>query len=446
MKYIKCGGEVFELKLTPYKRPCQYCKEKQAVIRPSGKSLFLCQQCFLAYCEKKVIEAIDKHKMFNADDKVAVMVSGGKDSATLLAMLKKLYPKQKLYAFHLNLGIGYYSDFAEEAARQLCQKLDVPLIVYNIKEKEGFSIDDFVFTNFKNKICSVCGAIKRHCFSQLATENGIDVICTAHNLDDVLSTMVSLFFNGDLLGLSRLSPVVLPLFPGQAKKVKPLYYLPEKDVFYYSAISGLPLEGCSCPHGEITEIKEWKKWIEEKEKESPSFKFRLFSIFRKQLLPMIKNNIKDEIQLLHCQNCKAFTPSKSRLCLKCRRVKLLERVKDRKLEYEPDEFLGVLAEQEDIVIFDARMKEDYEKGSVPGAIWVDKELLQKDDKTFIKAFMPYKKKKLFFMCYRGITSYRFVLRLRKFGFSAYNLARPSELLEKIKASGIAKANSIKTKT
>jgi len=59
----------------------------------------------------------------------------------------------------LNLGIRYYSDFAEDAVKKLCEKLKVPLIVYNLKEKDGFLIDDFIFTNFKNKICSVCGAI-----------------------------------------------------------------------------------------------------------------------------------------------------------------------------------------------------------------------------------------------------------------------------------------------
>jgi tRNA(Ile)-lysidine synthase TilS/MesJ len=164
--------------------------------------------------------AIEKHRMFAPEDKVGVMVSGGKDSAALLAILKKLYPEQRIYAIHLNLGIRYYSDFAEDAVKKLCEKLNVPLIVYNLKEKDGFSIDDFIFTNFKNKICSVCGAVKRYYFSKLAKENGINVICTAHHLDDVLSTMISIFFQGDFLGLSRLGPVIVPLFEGQAKKSK----------------------------------------------------------------------------------------------------------------------------------------------------------------------------------------------------------------------------------
>ena len=436
MKYVKCGGEVFEFKLTPFKTYCRYCKQKEAEIKPSGTSLLLCKECFLLFCEKKVKMAIEKHKMFGEKEKIGVMVSGGKDSAALLAILKKLYPQQEILAIHLNLGIKYYSDFAQIAVEKLCQKLKVPLIVYNLKEKEGFSIDDFVFTHFKNKICSVCGTIKRYYFSRIARENKIDVICTAHHLDDVLSTMASVFFQGDFLGLSRLGPIIYPLFQGQPKKVKPLYYLQERDVFYYSVISGLPIEKCACPHSEITPVKEWKNWIEEKDKESPSFKFKLFSIFRKKLIPLIKKELKGapKEDFLPCKICQEPTPSKSNICAKCRRVKLLERVKEKKIEYEPDEFLNFLSSssQNEIAIFDVREKEDFESGSLPGAIWINPELLNEKEKIFIKTFKPYKKKKLFFLCYTGRTSYCFVLRLRKFGFLAFNLSKPKELLSKIK--------------
>ena len=127
----------------------------------------------------------------------------------------------------------------------------------------------------------------------------------------------------------------------------------------------MPLESCACPHGEITPVKEWKKWIEEKDKESPSFKFRVYSIFRKKLLPILKNQFKSmpKEEFLPCENCGEFTPSKSKVCLKCRRVKLLERVKDKKIEFEPDEFLEFLSKNnsKDIVLFDVRIKEDYEK-------------------------------------------------------------------------------------
>jgi len=109
-------------------------------------------------------------------------------------------------------------------------------------------------------------------------------------------------------------------------------------------------------------------------------------------------------------------------------------VKEKKIEYEPDEFLDFLSSssQNEIVIFDVREKEDFESGSLPGAIWINPELLNEKEKIFIKTFKPYKKKKLFFLCYTGRTSYCFVLRLRKFGFLAFNLSKPKELLSKIK--------------
>jgi tRNA(Ile)-lysidine synthase TilS/MesJ len=433
MKYVKCGGEIFEFKLTPFNRVCQYCKKNQAVIKPVSTPLLLCKECFLNFCEKKVKIAIKKHKMFNQNDKLGVAVSGGKDSAALLTILKKLYPKQEIVAIHLNLSIKYYSEFAEKAVKELCKKLDVPLIIYNLKEKENFSIDDFVFTNFKNKICSVCGTIKRYYFAKIARENGINVICTAHHLDDVLSTMTAVFFQGDFLGLSRLEPKIEPLYKGQARKIKPLYYLQENDIFYYTALSKLPLESCACPHQiqEISPVKKWKDWIEKEEKESPSFKYRLFSIFRKKLIPLLKTSLKEEKkEFFPCEICQEMTHSVSKICTKCRRVKLLERIKDKKLEYEPEEFIDLISKipLSDIVIFDVREKNDFEKGSFPNAIWLDSALINKDNKTFLKTFKPYKKKKLFFLCYTGRTSYYFVLRLRKLNFLAFNLSNPKKLL------------------
>ena len=377
-------------------------------------------------------ENIQSYKMFKETDKVGVFLSGGKDSATLLAILKKLFPTLNLVGIYLNLGIRYYSDFAQSAVEDLCQKLDVPLHIVSLIEREGIRIDDFVFTNFKDKICSVCGVIKRYYFSKVAKELNLDVIATGHHLDDTLSTMLSLFFNGDFISLSRLKPTLPPMYVGQARKVKPLFNLPEKDIFYYAVLSELPIEGCSCPHGEITPAKRWKVWLNEKLKEDKTVKFRLLSIFMKKLLPLlpIEESKKDE-ELVPCKVCGEPTPSKSQVCVKCRRVALLQRVEDRKLEWTAEEFLGYYSENADrIVVCDVREREDYESGTFPSAVWINPNLISAEDKEFLRHFKNFRNKEIFCFCYTGRLSYMFVLRLCKLEFKAYNVKNSEELLIK----------------
>lgn len=430
MNYYKCGGEIFKLELKPLKILCKLCKKNLAILSLSTTKTFLCFTCFNSFFEKRVKETVEKYRMIGIKDRVGVFLSGGKDSATLLTVLKKLYPEVYLQGIYLNLGIRYYSELAEKVVRELCEKLKVPLLVYNLPEKEGYFLDDFIFTSFKTKICSVCGTIKRYLFSKIAKELGLTVIATGHHLDDTVSTMFTLFLQGDFSSLQRLSPVLFPLFPGQAKKVKPLYKIPEREILYYAILNQLPIENCTCPHGEITPIKIHKKIIEELEKENSQIKYQLLSVFSKKLIPLIEKSEKLEKETFTvCKLCGEVTSSLDQVCGRCKRIELLKRVSDRILEVSVEEFKSQIEkmEKDNWVLFDLREKEDFEKFPIKGALWVPSSLLSDPEKKFYKFFRPYKKKILFFTCYSGKLSYLFTLKARKLGFKAYNLKNPEQL-------------------
>ncbi|RLI28229.1 MAG: TIGR00269 family protein, partial [Candidatus Hecatellales archaeon] len=106
--------------------------------------LWLCRKCFAErFFPNRVRKTVEKYKMFSSEGRVAVAVSGGKDSASLLHSLVQAFPALKLIAVHLNLGIEGYSEEAEEACRELCRSLNVELKVYSLREEEGFTIPDF---------------------------------------------------------------------------------------------------------------------------------------------------------------------------------------------------------------------------------------------------------------------------------------------------------------
>ncbi len=425
--YIKCGHEEFKWEAQPFKGKCQLCKIELPIIKLTTQNLKLCKTCFNKIQEKRVFEAIKKFKMISKEDTVGIFLSGGKDSAALVHILKKLFPDYQIYGIFINLGIRYYSNYAQRAVEDLCRKLSLPLYVYNLPERDNICVDDFVFTTFKDKICSVCGTIKRYLFTKIASELGLTVIATGHHLDDLLSTYLTLFLNGDFVSIKRLYPINLPLFQGQAKKIKPLYNIPEKELFYYAMLNELPLESCGCPHGELTPSKKNKTLIENLCQENRTFKFQLLSIFLNKLIPLLKDE--ETISFQKCIRCGEPTVSTTSICTFCRRKELLEKITEKNLEISPEEWQEIVSspEKENWIIFDVREEEDFLNHTLPNAKWLSPQLLE-DKKALYLTMKPYKNKKLLFLCYTGRLSYLFTLALRKLGFNAFNLKEPEKLL------------------
>lgn len=427
MQYFKCGAEKFEFEPKPLGKTCKVCQSEIPVVSLTTQNLKLCKGCFNKIQQRRLSEAVKRYRMLGPGDRVGILLSGGKDSAALAHLLKNTFPELSLQGLYLNLGIRYYSDIAQRAVKELCESLSIPLFIYDLKAEKGFTIDDFVFTSFRDKICSVCGTIKRYLFSKVARDLGLDVIATGHHLDDLLSTYLTLFFSGDFVSIKRLAPVNPPLFEGQAKKVKPLYYIPEREIFYYALLNELPLEGCSCPHGEITPAKRMKGIIAELERENPNLRYQLLSVFIKKFIPLLQEESRDGLR--PCQTCGEFTASPSGTCGFCRRVALLSRVEDRTLEIYPSEWQAIEKgpERENWVVFDVRENEDYLKGTLPKARWIAPQLLEKE-RELLKTLRPFRDKNLLFFCYSGRLSYLFTLKLQKRHFRAYNLKDPEEIL------------------
>lgn len=405
MKYHNYKKD-FEFEIKEYPFLCKICKKERALIEVPSQKIKVCKNCYNNFFENRIKKTIEKYKMIKPQDRVGVFLSGGKDSSSLLFVLKKLYPDIDLQAIFLNLGIRYYSEKIEDLVKVFCKNLKVPLFIYNLPEKEGYRIDDFVFTHFKNKICSACGAIKRYLFSKIAKELGLTVIATGHHLDDIISTMLTLFFNGDFLGIAKLKPVLPPLLPNQVKKIKPLYTTPEKDILYYTFLNEIPVENFTCPHADKTPPKNIKKILVELEKENRQIKYQLLSVFTKKLIPLIKTYYKEET-LNSCIKCGEITTALDKICSRCKRVELLKKVDNKILELTKEEFENYIKNlNSDWVLIDLEDK---------------KNLLNESTKKFKKIFNPYKDKHIFLTVSEPETGYLFTLKLRKKGFKAYNI-------------------------
>jgi len=408
MRYEKSELEVFELPKVPEGTKCKLCKENQAVVEAPSAGAKLCKECFNKVFESRVKRTVEKYKMFSSKSRVGVFTSGGKDSSVLGVVLKRLYPELDLKIIHINLGLRYYSNEVEKKVRTFGKIFGFEVFVYRLEEREGFSVDDFILTRFKHKVCSVCGIIKRYLFSKIARELGLDVIATGHHLDDAVSTMLNLFFQGDFVSITRLVPVLPPIKKGQAKKVKPLITTPEKEVFYYAVLNEIPFVTENCPHGGTTPAKKLKYWLSMLEKENRQVKYQLMSVFYKKLIPLVKKSSEYEKELnppvYECLSCGEITSSEGKICSRCKRVSLLKEVNDR-LEVEFEEFQKL--PEEDKVVFEVKGNENVGK------------------KKLLKELKKLRGKKVYILSTNPKKGYELVLWLRKKGIKAINV-KPSK--------------------
>lgn len=186
-------------------------------------------------------QAIDEYHMIQDGDRIAIGISGGKDSLTLLyglAGLRRFYPQKfELVAITVDLG---YEGFDLTKVQKLCQTLDVE---YHIVHTQ---IKDMV----KNGECSLCARLRKGAFNTRAIELGCNKIAYAHNQDDVVETfMMSLIYEGRI---STFWPVT-HFDDTQLTVIRPMMYVPLADVIGFQNKNQLPVTKNPCPYDKHTE-------------------------------------------------------------------------------------------------------------------------------------------------------------------------------------------------
>src|SRR3989442_11273312 len=164
--------------------------------------------------------------MFTTADRVLVAASGGKDSLSLLDILRKL--GYQADAFYVDLGIGEYSRQSKAKVERYTSEHGIPLHVHELKEDEGAGINDLADLVHR-PTCSVCGMLKRYHFNRTAVEKGYHVLATGHNLDDEAARLLGNVLHWQGEDLEKQGPTLPGSGGGVAKKGKPLYRLAGRE-------------------------------------------------------------------------------------------------------------------------------------------------------------------------------------------------------------------------
>lgn len=218
--------------------------------------------------------AIDDYNMISEGDRIAVGVSAGKDSLSLLCAmseLRRFYPIPfTLQAITIDMGFDG-SDFSPIA--DLCRSLDVPYTVIKT------DIAKIVFDIRKEPSpCSLCAKLRRGALYGTAKELGCNVVALGHHMDDAVETLLlNLFFEGQI---ECFSPVT-NLSKTGVKLIRPLIYLPEKDVRYFAKRADLPVIKSPCPANGNTEREEMKRLVSDLERKYKGLRHRILGAMQR---------------------------------------------------------------------------------------------------------------------------------------------------------------------
>ncbi len=221
-------------------------------------------------------KAIEEYSMIEENDKIAICLSGGKDSITLLHAFKNLqifYPKHfDIIAISVNPGFEFFNT---NLLQKICDDIDVPLFIENSNAKE------IVFDIRKEKNpCSLCANLRRGIINSVAIREGCNKIALGHNQDDVLQTfLLNLFYTGSIGTFAPKSY----MDRSKITLIRPLIYTPEKDIKRYIKKNGIEVMPKVCPMDGVSKREDMKQLIFSLTKDIPMVRANLFGAIQRNL-------------------------------------------------------------------------------------------------------------------------------------------------------------------
>lgn len=224
-----------------------------------------------------VRRCIEDYNMIQANDRIGVGVSGGKDSLALLVFLAELrkYNHNPFYLEAITIDMGLGMDYS--GIESLCQQLDVPFTLVKTQ------IGPIIFEHRKEKNpCSMCAKMRRGALNQALLDKDMNKLALGHHYDDAVETfMMSLLYEGRI---SCFQPVT-DLDRTGIVQIRPMLYIHEKTIDTFASRSNLPVLSNRCPVDKYTKREEIKKLVYELSATYPELKERIFGAMQRLPLP-----------------------------------------------------------------------------------------------------------------------------------------------------------------
>jgi cytoplasmic tRNA 2-thiolation protein 1 len=305
---------------------CTKCQKEESVYHRVHSGEYLCKKCFLHSIESKVAKTISKYSMIGYGDKVAVGISGGKDSLSLLYVLKMLFDQHpnnanELVAITIDEGIKGYRDESLQIVKDFCAHLRVESKILSYQSLFGIDMDQAMIQRSSQKIssCSICGTFRRRAIDIAAEKVQADIVATAHNMDDQLQTFMINLLAGDVERIGWIYPEPVQYTQTGMKKVKPFVEIYEYEIAFYALQRGIPFQSEECPYMHESIRTDLREFFNKLERDHPGIKYNAYRSMTK-VSKVVRGSIPPS-QTKNCSRCGSV--STGNICSVCRMLNVL---------------------------------------------------------------------------------------------------------------------------
>lgn len=225
--------------------------------------------------------------MVGYGDRVAVGVSGGKDSLSLLYVMKMLFDQHpnngnELVAVTIDEGIRGYRDESLQIVKDFCAQLGVESRVLSYKSLFGVDMDEAMILRPSEKMssCSMCGTFRRRAIDIAAEAVDADVVATAHNMDDQLQTFTINLLAGDVERIGWIHPEPVQYATGM-NKIKPFIEIYEYEIAFYALQREIPFQSEECPYMSESIRTDLREFFNKLERDHPGIKHNAYNSMMK---------------------------------------------------------------------------------------------------------------------------------------------------------------------
>lgn len=292
------------------------CGKKPVYFR-RNEGAYYCKSCFCASVERKFRKTVAKYHLIGPKERLAIGLSGGKDSSAVLYLMQQLVKNRKnvsLFAITLDEGIAEYRPETLKKAKQLCKELKIKHHIVSFQKKLGKTLDAKIKKDGEKDFCTFCGVARRYLLNKAARELKATKLCVGHNLDDESQAVLMNYLRGDLQRAGRLG--VITENTGEKSfipRIKPLRFIPEKEVALYALLKGLPFSGDECPYARGIRF-DVRDFLNDMENKHPGMKHTILESYDK-IAPAIRQSASYKGKIQRCKKCKE--PSSQEVCKTC---------------------------------------------------------------------------------------------------------------------------------
>ncbi len=293
---------------------CTLCG-REAVYEARYSGELLCMSHFMESVERRIKREIRDQVNFSGRRiRIAVAISGGKDSSVTLFSLAKHFSGRDdvdLTAFTIDEGIEGYRSAGLQTARRLSAELGIPHKTISFDEVFGTTMDKVVRTMPEVIPCSRCGPMRRQIMDAESLRIEADYVALGLNLDDYSQSILMNVARGDVDRLARMAPHRTSK-EGMVRRILPLRRIPEKEVMLYAILKKIEFDSSWCPYYGKAQRNTFREVIETLEERHPGTKYAILN-FQEKIRPLISSDDKKEIN--KCQLC--GRPTSGNVCSVC---------------------------------------------------------------------------------------------------------------------------------